>query len=165
MMCQICGKRPATTHVTRTVNGVTTELHVCAQCAAQQGLDLFGGFGMDAGSLFGGLFSAPAVHGLGETTRCKTCGSSFRDIAQSGKVGCPDCYVTFYEQLLPSIQRVHGRATHAGKVGSNAGSESKTARELESLKEQLNQAIAAQEYEQCAKLRDRIRQLEGNDYE
>ena len=38
MMCQNCGKSPATTHVKRTVNGKTAEWHLCAECAAKQGL-------------------------------------------------------------------------------------------------------------------------------
>lgn len=165
MLCQYCGKRQATTHLKRVINGQTTEFHVCAQCAAQHGLDLFGGFGLNTGDLFGGLFSSPVSRELGESVRCRTCGRSFREIAQSGQLGCPDCYLTFYDQLLPSIQRVHGKATHAGKVGSSGPDESKTERRLESLKSQLNKAIAAQEYEKCAELRDQIRELEGEQHE
>ena len=40
MTCQNCGKNLATTHVKKTMNGKTTELHLCAACAAKQGLNL-----------------------------------------------------------------------------------------------------------------------------
>ena len=48
-----------------------------------------------------------------------------------------------------------------GKIPSTAAGSVRLERELEDLRRQLNEAIAAQEYEKCAALRDRIRELEG----
>ena len=46
MLCQNCGKNEATTHVKRVVNGDTTEMHLCQNCAEHLGYgDLFSGFG------------------------------------------------------------------------------------------------------------------------
>ncbi|MGN0171969.1 MAG: UvrB/UvrC motif-containing protein [Acutalibacteraceae bacterium] len=165
MMCQHCGKHPATTHLKRTVNGQTTELYVCAECAAKQGMDLFGGFGWNMGNLFGGFFNEPFLRESGETVRCESCGRSFREIAESGQVGCPDCYTTFYDRLQPSIQRIHGKTVHAGKIACGASDAGRAQRELEQLKEELNKAVALQEYEKCAQLRDRIKELEGEEHE
>jgi protein arginine kinase activator len=165
MMCQACGKRQATTHLKRTVNGQTSEWHLCAECAAKQGINLMGGMGMSVGNLFGGLFGEPLLRETGETTRCEHCGKSFREIVESGQVGCPDCYITFYEQLQPTVQRIHGKAVHAGKIPSGGTEQSKTAHRLEQLKEELNKAITEQAYERCAELRDQIRELEANDHE
>ena len=39
MKCQHCGKNEATFYYKSTVNGRTTEAHVCPDCAAQQGYD------------------------------------------------------------------------------------------------------------------------------
>ncbi len=152
MLCQKCGKHPATTYVKRTVNGVATEYRLCAACAA-------GGF--DLGSFWGSLFAEPLPHGAADTMRCNGCGKTFREITSSGKAGCPACYTTFYERLLPSVQRIHGKTGHVGKVPSAAEGTVRLEHELETLREQLNRAIAAQEYEKCAELRDRIRALEG----
>ena len=33
MFCQECQKRPATIHMTRIVNNVKTEVHLCSECA------------------------------------------------------------------------------------------------------------------------------------
>lgn len=43
MNCEECGKRPATLHLTKIVNGEKTEYHICEQCASEKG-DVFTGF-------------------------------------------------------------------------------------------------------------------------
>ena len=55
MLCEHCQKRPATTHITRTVNGKTTQLNLCAHCAAEQGFH--SAFGFDLNDFWGSLFS------------------------------------------------------------------------------------------------------------
>ena len=93
--------------------------------------------------------------------RCKGCGSSFEEIANTGKVGCAECYRTFYNRLIPSIQRIHGNTTHTGKIASSAGIEAKRENELEKAREELKKAIQEQAFEKAAELRDRIKELEG----
>lgn len=166
MICQHCQKHPATTHIKRTVNGKTTEMYVCSECAAKQGLDMFSGSAaMDVGNLFGGLFAAPSLRDPDERERCTSCQKSFREIVQSGIVGCPDCYIQFYERLQPSIQRIHGKTTHVGKIAACGSPQIRKKRELAHLKEELTKALALQEYERCAQLRDQIKELEGESHE
>ncbi len=166
MICQHCHKQPATTHIKRTVNGNTTEMYVCAECASKQGLDLFPGHaGMNVGNLFGGLFTAPALRDPDEKERCTSCRKSFREIVQSGIVGCPECYVQFYDRLQPSIQRIHGKSVHVGKIAACGSAQVRKKRELAGLREELTKALALQEYERCAQLRDQIRELEAEIHE
>ena len=95
--------------------------------------------------------------------RCEDCCHSFKEIAELGRPGCPSCYRTFYDRLLPSIQRIHGKTQHTGKIAEKADDSLKKEHELKELREQLAAHIANQEYEQCAALRDRIRALEEGD--
>ncbi|MBP3485574.1 MAG: UvrB/UvrC motif-containing protein, partial [Oscillospiraceae bacterium] len=81
--------------------------------------------------------------------------------SKSGKVGCPACYATFYDRLLPMIQRLHGKTRHVGKIPAAGGEELRREQELEALRKQLAEAVEKQEFETCASLRDRIRELEG----
>ena len=162
MVCQQCKKHPATTHIKRTVNGDTTEMYVCSSCAAKQGVDVFAG-ATSVGNLFGGLFAAPSLRDPDERERCRSCQKSFREIVQSGIVGCPDCYIQFFDRLQPSIQRVHGKTVHVGKIAAVGGSSIRKKRELAQLKEELKKALALQEYERCAQLRDQIKEMEGED--
>ena len=37
MLCQECKKNPATVHVTKIVNNIKTELHLCQSCAGERG--------------------------------------------------------------------------------------------------------------------------------
>ena len=169
MLCQNCGKYEATTHIKRVVNGDTTEMHLCSDCAQHLGYgDMFSGFGLNLDDFFGG-FLEDTVQKLSAPTqdKCPKCGNTFEDIVRSGKVGCSECYRMFYDKLLPSIQRIHGRIQHSGKqIAAEAKSkkveEEKPTDVLASLKQQLNEAVEKQEYEQAAVLRDKIKELENN---
>ena len=160
MLCQSCKKRTATTYMKQNINGHVTEMHLCSECAAKQGITDFwnSGFGLD--DFWGSLFSEPNVRLQADNLRCEGCGRSFAEIAQNGKPGCPTCYQTFYDRLLPTIQRIHGKAQHVGKLPDEADTELKEEQQLKKLKDELSNAVAAQEYEKCAELRDRIKALE-----
>ena len=118
MLCQNCKKNEATTHIKRVVNGEATESHLCHSCAQNSGFDdFFDDFSLNLPGIFSSFFG-DSMFALGESKlgRCEKCGCCFDDIIKSGKVGCADCYDKFYGKLLPSIQRIHGKAKHAGKV-------------------------------------------------
>lgn len=166
MLCEKCGKNVATTHIKTSINGVVESHHLCADCARlshavqnQFGLsDLLGTF-------FGeGVKTVPYAD---KRMRCPGCGSCFDDIVASGRVGCGQCYETFLEQLLPSLQRMHGKAVHAGKRPRAEEAAPTRESELASLKEQLRAAVNAEQFEEAAALRDRIHAMEeeGKDHE
>ncbi len=162
MICQLCKQRNATTHLKYTLNGNTTEAYVCDHCASKQGSGTLHMPGINMGSLFEGLFLDPVWREKESVERCATCGKSFRDIVDNGRVGCSDCYTTFYRQLLPSIQRIHGKTSHIGKTADSSVVIVEDSRDtIEQLKKELQNAIEAQEYERCVELRDRIKQMEG----
>lgn len=166
MLCQNCGKQQATTHIKRIINGDAEEHHLCSSCAQQLGYgDMLSGFSMSLDDIFGGL--------LGDTRRmlgadknvqrCPKCGNSFADIVRDSRLGCADCYRTFYDKLKPTLERLHGRATHNGKrieVSAVKPHEESKEEKIEKLRAELASAVEAQEFEQAAKLRDEIRGLE-----
>ena len=159
MLCQSCEKRQATTHIKTILNGELKEFNLCPECAQKLGYgSFFGNIGFDLDKLFGSFMDGFASEK--STKRCQSCGCSFEDIAKSGKVGCANCYDTFYEELLPSIQRIHGRTSHTGKLAHSAGTEVKIRNEMIKYKNDLEKAIKEQEFEKAAELRDRIRELE-----
>lgn len=168
MLCQNCGKNEATTHIKQIINGDMAESHLCSDCASHLGYsDMFSGFGINLSGLFGGLLGdmLPSVS-AGKSPRCPKCGTSFEEIVRSGKVGCADCYRTFYDKLLPSIQRIHGKIKHSGKVTNSAPvepAEETTEEKIEKLKAAMNEAVAKQEFETAAKIRDEIKALEGGE--
>lgn len=161
MICQNCEKREATTHLKRIVNGKTEEYHLCAGCASKLGYgDIFTSFDLGLGGLFGNLFTQGQSLLGGETVaRCEKCGATYRDISETGKVGCADCYELFAERLAPSLQRIHGKTRHCGKV-PGTGVQNDMRSRLEEMREKLARAVEAQKFEEAAKLRDEIRAAE-----
>ena len=86
MLCDNCGKNVATTHIRSVVNGKKTEKHLCAECAAKEGIGGLGNMGLD--SMLASMFGAALSPGLsGAQSRCKCCGSTFA-------CGEPDVIVT-----------------------------------------------------------------------
>lgn len=162
MLCQNCGKYEATTHVKRIINGETAEAHLCSDCAAALGYtDVFGGFSDTFGELLGSFFGEPTVSALSSrTVRCEKCGNTFNDIVNSGKIGCADCYATFYDKLLPSLQRIHGKTRHEGKTPKTVVSDGRAqVNIIEQLSEELKEAVERQDFEKAAELRDKIKAL------
>lgn len=167
MLCQNCSKREATTHIKRVVNGEWTENHLCSECASSLGYDdIFDNSILSIPNIFASFFNdTPLTLTSGKTQRCEKCGSSFEDIIRTGMVGCADCYETFSDKLLPSIQRIHGKAKHAGKVPVIKQSTpikkiEKSKDEIISEKQaQLAEAVEKQEFERAVVLRDEIKAL------
>ena len=169
MLCENCGKNEATTHIKQVINGDTAERHLCAECAEHLGYgDAFSGFGFNMSDIFGNFFG-DAVHALSspkKITRCPKCGYSFNDIVREGRVGCAECYHTFYNELKPSIQRIHGQVRHNGKIASTVEHVEKVdekENKIEELKLKMDDAIKTQNFELAAQLRDKIKELEEGD--
>ncbi len=159
MLCQSCEKRQATTHIKTIVNGELKEFMLCPECAGKLGYgSFFSSFGPDLDRLYGGFMDSYTPQVTGK--RCPFCGSSFEDIANSGRVGCARCYEIFEDELMPSLQRIHGRTTHTGKLAASAGEAVKVQSEIDACRRELENAIKTQEFEKAARLRDKIRELE-----
>ena len=88
-------------------------------------------------------------------------GTSYEEIMESGRLGCAHCYETFAHELARSIEKIHGKSKHIGKVPRSASGTIRKKNRLTELKMELNRAIAEQDFEQAAQLRDQIRAIEG----
>lgn len=166
MLCQKCKKNEANTHVKSVVNGEYEEFMLCSECAKEMGYtNLWGDMNSDFNSILGSFFSN-ALPARSETTRCKTCGATYHDIAKSGQVGCANCYELFLSELMPSIRRIHGNTTHCGKRPNTLESKPldknkvNEVSEVGKLKKELKRAIEEQNFEFAAKLRDKIKEME-----
>lgn len=164
MLCQECGKRPATLHFTKIVNGEKTELHICESCAREKGEFVPGtpgGFSIH--NLLSGLldFEQPGAGAAKPAAlKCDTCGMTYAQFSKIGRFGCSDCYKYFDNKLDPLLKRVHGNTVHMGKVPKRAGGKLRTRREIDRLKRELQLRIEREDFEAAARLRDQIRELE-----
>ncbi|WP_159887839.1 UvrB/UvrC motif-containing protein [Paenibacillus puerhi] len=166
MICQECGKKQATLHFTKILNGEKTEFHICESCAREKGEMIPGtpgGFSIH--NLLSGLLdfeptSPNQTAAKVQPTRCDHCGLTYSQFSKVGRFGCSECYKHFNERLDPLFKRVHGNTTHTGKVPKRSGGLIKIKREIEELKKDLQGRIEQEEFEEAAKLRDKIRELE-----
>ncbi len=165
MLCQNCARNEATTHIKRIVGGEASQLHLCYNCAEHLGYaDVFSGFGFNISNMLANFFPefSYSLPSADESERCPTCGTSFEEVIRTGMMGCADCYESFYEKLRPSLARIHGKAVHSGKTGASYGEEAELQNKITELKDEMNRAVVAQDFERAAVLRDEINALGGD---
>ena len=161
MLCELCKQSQATVHLTEIVNEQMTELHLCESCANQKGAQVESHFGLS--DLLSGLadFSKTQEPEEVSTKACPSCGMTYDDFRKVGRLGCADCYPTFKRSLGSLLKRIHGSPIHVGKSPARLIKPGKVAKtELMDLKKKLERAIEQEAFEDAARLRDQIRQIE-----
>lgn len=165
MNCERCQERPAVVHLTEIINNKKKVMHLCDKCAREVQAESFGILPqINLHNFLAGLFSnqiaAPFGPAAAGGQKCPNCGLSEVQFAKSGLLGCGECYRHFGDRLDPVFRRIHGTNRHTGKVPERTGGRVKLSKEIDRLKVKLREAISREEFEQAAKLRDQIRELE-----
>ena len=155
MTCQNC-QDEATVHLTESIDGQHRELHLCAACAREAGVALPEAppaLALDA--VVQSLIVTHVGELVGELAglTCPDCGLKFMEFRARGRLGCPHDYRVFGRGLLPLIQHLHGATRHVGKVARPRPAAGERLR----LRTLLRDAIAREDYEQAARLRDQLR--------
>jgi protein arginine kinase activator len=142
------------------VDGDThTYVHLCEKCAAERGVEVTA-----TSHPLGDLLHAvqqQMIAAPGEAGRCTFCSGTLKDFRSTGRLGCARCYVAFESSLRDLLRRVHGNSRHAGRrYEPPAAGLPDQLTILGELRQQLRRAIEAEQFEEAAQLRDRIRVLE-----
>jgi protein arginine kinase activator len=156
MLCDHCQSRDAVVHLTRIVEQEVTQVHLCEQCAAAKGIE--SGMSAPMHPLAGILQAAQQQQAaMSDAARCAYCGTSQKDFRASGRLGCAHCYGAFAESLRELLRRVHGNAKHVGRRYEPPNPAGAPLRSVESLRDLLQEAVAREDFERAAALRDEIR--------
>lgn len=118
---------------------------------------------------------------------CPSCGMTYNEFLKYGNFGCPECYRTFNFLLDGYFKNIHGNDEHAGRRPAfngetvmipNITPEQKAATEAAAvdpnritvtvdrdssvgeLRAALRRAVAREEYEEAARIRDMIKECE-----
>ena len=167
MMCEECGIRPANFHITTIAGDTRTKRDLCAVCMAKYQKQLPGlDFTNLVGILTGMLGMGDEREEEEENTEtpeltCEECGMTYKAFRKGGMLGCANCYKAFKTPLDMLLQRIHGNTQHAGHIPGNVRSDMAIRMSIERLRQKLSRAIAEEEYEQAAQLRDSIRALQA----
>jgi protein arginine kinase activator len=159
MKCNKCTK-PATLHITEVLGEEQfEELHLCEECAHKYLYEPQNGKKSVAK---GESASEGDETGALNNQQCDHCGIKFVEFRNSGRLGCPHDYDIFREELTPLLESIHGETRHCGKTPRRLPQTKHTQLELIQLRKQLHSAVTSEAYEEAARLRDRIRQLEDS---
>lgn len=161
MLCENCNKNEASVHFTQIINGKKQELNICESCAKE--IDGFSTTFSFQNILSGIMdYMSPAQHiSKTQVLTCKNCGTTYDEFKKNGLVGCSECYSSFSSVIAPVIKRVQGNLEHTGKLPKKLGKDIIEKRRLSKLKEELQKAIANEEYEKAAQVRDEIKSIQN----
>ena len=164
MKCQKCGKFDATTYITEIINGKKSEIFLCPLCAGHTDgtSGYFTSFETDFGSFFPSLWPMPKTASAPAPLRCPNCDTTLSDIQKSGRFGCSDCYTVFFDYIEKPLKEIHGSTKHTGKIPKKLSGDLAAKNCTAKLKEELENAVKTQNFEEAAKIRDRIKELENN---
>ena len=169
MLCENCKKNEASAHFTQIINGEKQEFNICESCAKE-----VNGFKMPGDMAFGSSFSflnilsgimdymGPSQNiSKAQVPTCENCGTTYNEFKKHGLLGCSQCYKNFSPTITPVIKRVQGNLEHVGKIPKKLGKDIMEKRRVSKLKEDLQKAIANEEYEKAAQIRDAIKSLQS----
>jgi protein arginine kinase activator len=175
MQCEICKIKPATVHLTEIVDGQRRESHLCQACAQKEGITIKNQLSLN--ELLSSLIAAHQQADEQEMDTieksCPVCGMTLEMFRKNALLGCPKDYEIFDKSLQTIIEKAHnGNLIHKGKtppgvpqqvVSSDTKkdeAETKEKDEIESIKNQLDEAVRKEDYELAARLRDQLKALQ-----
>ena len=158
MLCDICHKNIATVHLTEVTNDQVVEIHICQNCAQAKTEEVGGQ--LNISYFLGGLSGISKPQDESKEIKCPFCGLSFSGFQKKGRLGCGQCYKVFRVQIIPLIKKIHSSARHVGKTPLKESKKTISGNTLEEFKKSLIRAIQLEEYEEAARIRDKIKELE-----
>ena len=155
-ICQMCEQQDATVHLTQVMDGEVRKLDLCKACAAKSGINVDESMALTNLLLSGD--AGPEAEAAVPEKSCPACHMRRGDFKKTSRLGCECCYEAFAEDLGPVLDAYQHSRLHQGKVpprcrelGAGAGAG------RVSLEERLRAAVAAEDFEEAARLRDRLR--------
>jgi len=161
MLCERCGKNEANVQVQAfSVDGQSRTFNLCTECVAKQRAE-FGREGADFAKLMGSLLGKLAQRAKADEDKfeavCPACGESYSDFRSTGLMGCEKCYTAFAEKVEEILIKRNDSARYAHD-GADAAESRRVS--IRRLRGRMKTAIESEDYEQAARLRDEIRELE-----
>ena len=164
--CTVCKKALATIHILELEDGeVVNQKNLCGNCAESSGEIHPKTTTMKISTqaledLIGSLKTEGGSERTEADASCPACGMTMAEFRTRGRLGCPRCYDTFHKSLLPLLERVHDATSHRGRFPTQRPGQQARPNTMQRLRNRLDEAIKAEDYERAANLRDEIQRLE-----
>lgn len=161
MKCDICGENDAVIFVQQVLGSKSVDLNLCTECARKRGIQATGGkIEFSVSGLLNGLFDQKASKSA-EAGPCPQCGTTLEELQKSGRLGCFRCANHYQREILILMRKYSAQNIHRGKYPKRLLSDSSIMADRELLKDMLKRAIADEDYESAADMRDRLKTLDG----
>lgn len=158
MLCDVCKSKEATVYLTEIVEGKMRKINLCEACSKEKGITDPKSFAL--ADVLLGLGAAQELEKGQAVLRCPVCGFTQLDFKKTGRLGCSACYDTFAEGLMSLLKSMHKGVQHIGKIPKKRRKERQFGGRIKTLRGNLDRAVADEEYEKAAQLRDEIKKLE-----
>ncbi len=166
MLCDRCHKREACVHIQEVRTDGKRSLNLCAACALEQYSDKdrklqdFLGVLTAISRQLGAADGEPGA--AQPELSCTTCGKSLSELKKGWVLGCDSCVSAFREQLREQIAKLQhvtpsgGESSVPAQVGGGGSRTPTPSATLSCLRRDLQLAVQREQYEEAARLRDRI---------
>src|SRR3954468_24344857 len=157
MLCCVCKEKEATVHLTQIAGDKMQKVDLCEECAKEKGVNDPAGFSL--ADLLLGLGASQEMEQVpgGANLKCPHCGFTQSDVKKAGRLGCAECYMTFAEGLEGLLKSMHKGVKHIGKVPQYLQQSRDLSDKLKSLQKKLDKAVADEDFEQAAVVRDEMK--------
>lgn len=159
MQCDVCKSAEASVFLTQIVGGKMQKVNLCPGCSKEKGVNDPTGFAL--ADLLSGMGDQKSMERNPGGVQCPVCGFTQGDFKKTGRLGCSRCYDVFAEPLAGMLKNMHKGVQHTGKSPAGLRAKRERARRMKDLQQNLDAAVAAEEFEKAASLRDELRQLEA----
>lgn len=163
MLCDFCKKNEATIYLEQlNAQGQKKKINICTECAIARGI------GPDPQSLgqVVNLFNelSETAKKLAEINNrlCPVCGRKLGEIKRTGKVGCPECYAVFKNEIRFFLNKNGAKELYKGTMPARLSSFHSVLTDRIALQNKLNFAVEHEDYEKAAMYRDYLKALEKN---
>jgi protein arginine kinase activator len=159
MQCDVCQQKEATVFLTQIVGGKMQKVNLCEACSKEKGVNDPTGFAL--ADLLIGMGAAQEIERSPSGITCSACGFTQADFKKTGRLGCSSCYEVFAESLDSMLKNMQKGSEHVGKAPAGLLKNRQLDAQIKSLQSSLERAVAEEEYEKAADLRDQIRRIES----
>jgi protein arginine kinase activator len=180
MICDNCGKNEVEVLLKQVANNEVKYLHLCRACAEEMGfipsavpsITISFSISEDVPKQRKLRRIQPKKREAIDLLSCPSCGMKFMSFRENGLLGCPSCYETFRFPLGAFLQKTQGAESHwigtssmfndigllSEEIAGEAGAAEKIGfdENIARLKFELNEAVAREDYERAAQLRDML---------
>lgn len=167
MLCDECGMREAAFTMVIRVGEKSTTRHLCPKCILKRNELMTDSHAKEMLSHLLEALAKPeeSQQEASEEVVCPQCGTSYQHFMKTGRLGCASCYASFGELLTPTLMRLHGHVEHTGRRPVRSEASQRRRDRREELSRQMAQAVAAEDFETAAQLRDELRLLSAKEEE